>query len=87
MLSANPREPSLALSFVPPEQIEVATGKRSRPYLAVVVGRSELVIIRRDGNAWHDGELIVTPILVALNALPPASDVLPPEYRTASAPP
>ena len=79
MLSVNPREPSLALFLVPIAQIEVTAGKRSGRHLAAVVGRRELVIIQYDGISWHDGELVVTPIVASSRALPQAAEVCPPE--------
>jgi hypothetical protein len=76
-MSGIPREPTLALSLVSIEQVNVATVHRGRPYLAVVAGRRELTLIRWDSSSWHDGELIVTPLALFFEALPPSSDVLP----------
>jgi hypothetical protein len=75
-MSGIPRELTLALSLVPIAQVDMAAVQRARPYLAAVAGRRELTTIRWDGRIWHDGELVVTPIAVFFDALPPSADVL-----------
>lgn len=72
-----PQERTLILSFVTPELVGATAGRRAGPYLAAVAGRTDLVIIRWDGAAFHDGELVVTPLFLAVPALPSAAELLP----------